>query len=219
MVFEADLKSATRKVLMLCLADKANKDGTGAYPSQRTIARETHLDRKTIRALLNQLVSDGILVEVGKRKDLKGVMEYNILLPALRQLQHVDELGENSPAEKTLGENSRLLGENSPSTGGMADPKPSITINNLSAPAGASLPDEAAARLRALLESHCTGNPVLENALERTILETEAFDGRRLLIKSRFMADRVQEHLGRVLHSQNLIITTNPADMQLEDVG
>jgi len=214
MVFEADLKSATRKVLMLCLADKANADGTGVWPSQRTIARETHLDRKTIRTLLGQLVSEGFLIEKGSSPH--RTQKYDISLQALRQALHVDMMGENSPIENQMGENSPVMGESRTPDGGMAVPKPSRTINNL---ARTRASPEIGSRLSELLGSHCKDNPVLENALLTVLDETEAFDGRRILIQSRFMADRVTEALRHILKAENLVVTTNPNEMQLEEEG
>jgi hypothetical protein len=213
MVFEADLKSATRKVLMLCLADKANADGTGVWPSQRTIARETHLDRKTIRTLLGQLVDEGLLVEKGSSPHRTQI--YDISLQKLRRALHVDMRGENSPIENEMGENSSEMGESRTLDGGMAVPKPSRTIINL---ARTRASPEIGSRLSELLGSHCKDNPVLENALITLSAEAEAFDGRRILIQSRFMADRVTEALRHILKAENLIVTTNPADMQLEEV-
>ena len=208
MVFEADMKSATRKVLMLCLADKANNDGSGVWPSQRTIARETHLDRKTIRALLAQLVKEGFLKEV--RITPYRTQEYNISLPKLREALHVDLMGENSPVKDDMGEHSPQMGELRTPDGGMADPKPSRTINK---PARTRASREAGSRLSELFggADNCSLN------VRSLMDEAEAFDGRRILITSKFMADRLSEALSWVLKDKNLKITTNPNDMQLEE--
>ena len=211
MVFEADMKSATRKVLMLCLADKANNDGSGVWPSQRTIARETHLDRKTIRALLAQLVKEGFLKEV--RITPYRTQEYNISLPKLREALHVDLMGENSPVKDDMGEHSPQMGELRTPDGGMADPKPSRTINK---PARTRASREAGSRLSELLGSHLKHDYVGQH-VALLISEAEAFDGRRILITSRFMADRTREALDKILKANNLKITTNPNDMQLEE--
>lgn len=213
MVFEADLKSATRKVLMLCLADKANNDGSGVWPSQRTVARETHLDRKTVRTLIKGLVEEGFLIERGTSPHRTQI--YDISLSKLRQALHVDLMGENSPMPEMMGENSSLMGESRTPDGGMAVPKPSRTINK---PARTRASLEAGSRLSELLGSHGTDNPLIENAVQTLSEEADAFDGHRILIQSRFMADRCNEALRHILKASNLKITTNPADMQLEEV-
>ena len=47
--------------------------------------------------------------------------------------------------------------------------------------------------------------------------EVEAFDGRRILITSPYMADKVGVDLSSILKAKNLKVTQNPKDMQLEE--
>jgi len=212
MVFEADLKTATRKVLMLCLADKANKDGTGCWPSQRTIARETHLDRKTVRKLLKELVDEGFLIQRGVNKVTK-TETYDISLQMLVQAQDIDEVGENSPMQKEVGENSSQVGENSPVGGGMVVPKPSLTINK-TARARAGAPWVGA--LRDALGQE--GTTELEGRrLAQMLEEAEGFDGRRILVRSTYARDTFANDLSKVLKAANLVITDQKSDMRLED--
>jgi hypothetical protein len=52
--------SATRKLVLLTIADYANDDGV-AWPSQRTIAIEAELNERSIRRALEQMETAGLL--------------------------------------------------------------------------------------------------------------------------------------------------------------
>jgi biotin operon repressor len=212
MVFEADLKTATRKVLMLCLADKANKDGTGCWPSQRTIARETHLDRKTVRKLLKELVDEGFLIQRGVNKVTK-TETYDISLKMLVEAQDVVGVGENSPMSEGVGENSPEVGENSPVGGGMVVPKPSLTINK-TARARAGAPWMGS--LRDALEPKATTEHEARR-LNQLLDEALGFDGRRVLVVSAYAKDTYSNDLSKVLKAANLVLTYQKADMRMEE--
>lgn len=56
---------ATRKLVLLCLADRANRDTGLAYPSVATISRDTGLGESTVRSALHALVATGLIVHDG----------------------------------------------------------------------------------------------------------------------------------------------------------
>lgn len=56
----------TERLVLLVLADKANDDGTGAYPSQSTIASEARRPERTVRDALAALEAAGHIERDGK---------------------------------------------------------------------------------------------------------------------------------------------------------
>lgn len=56
---------ATRKLVLLCLADRANRDTGYAYPSIGTICRDTGLGESTVRGALQALLETGVIVHDG----------------------------------------------------------------------------------------------------------------------------------------------------------
>lgn len=64
--FEQELLPATRKLILIALADCANQDHC-AFPSCETLQRKTSLDRKTILQGLADLQGFGYLLDTGKR--------------------------------------------------------------------------------------------------------------------------------------------------------
>lgn len=64
--------SATRKQIISFLADKASDDGSGIWCSKGTVARCTELSKSTVKRVFLQFLSEGILVETGKRVNSHG---------------------------------------------------------------------------------------------------------------------------------------------------
>lgn len=56
---------STRKLVLLCLADHANRETGYAYPSVNTICRGTGLGESTVRGALHALTELGIIVHDG----------------------------------------------------------------------------------------------------------------------------------------------------------
>ena len=56
------LKDASAYRVLLILADNANDEGRGAYPSASTIAEETGMSLRTVRNKLNDLETAGIIM-------------------------------------------------------------------------------------------------------------------------------------------------------------
>ena len=53
------------RLVLLVLADKANDDGTGAWPSVRTIAREARMSVRAVQYSLRRLERAGAIVSTG----------------------------------------------------------------------------------------------------------------------------------------------------------
>ncbi|MBQ0112895.1 MAG: helix-turn-helix domain-containing protein [Bacteroidales bacterium] len=60
-------KRSTKRLVLLALADRANKEGI-CFPSVARISEDTCLDRKTIMSTIQDLISMNILVDTGERK-------------------------------------------------------------------------------------------------------------------------------------------------------
>jgi hypothetical protein len=55
---------STAKLVLLKLADHARDDGTGVYPSQKSVAEECGLSDRSVRNVIADAIEWGILVEV-----------------------------------------------------------------------------------------------------------------------------------------------------------
>lgn len=97
----------------------------------------------------------------------------------------------------------------------LPDNKPDNKPNKKNARTRASR--EAGSRLSELLTEACSTSNHVAHHFSLLRAEAEAFDGRRILIGSPYMADRLSEALGKILTANNLKITTNPDEMQLEE--
>lgn len=80
-VFEHAEATANDRVVLLVLADHAHDDGTGAYPSQATIARKARISVRTVRDCLRRLEASGEIVRDGRRHGrTKQLIEYRIVI-------------------------------------------------------------------------------------------------------------------------------------------
>lgn len=61
-------KAATAKLVLLAMADHANDEGEGTYPSVETLARKTALSHQTIRNTWDALRYNGIISLAGSSK-------------------------------------------------------------------------------------------------------------------------------------------------------
>jgi len=78
-----------RKSLLRYFAERANDDGAGIWASKQRIADEIEASRGAVISNIADLVSDGLLVEVGKRKHPRGwTMEYDIGISAVKKLPY-----------------------------------------------------------------------------------------------------------------------------------
>ncbi len=79
--------SATRKQVITFLADKASDDGSGIWCSKGTVAQSTELSKSTVKRVFLQFLSEGIIVETGRRNNSHGfTVEYCINLDKVAEL-------------------------------------------------------------------------------------------------------------------------------------
>lgn len=71
--------SATRKSVLLYMADKAADDGSGVWTSKANIARDLELSRRAVQLAIQELIRDGLVLETGQRECKHGfTVEYAI---------------------------------------------------------------------------------------------------------------------------------------------
>jgi len=119
-VWRMEMGSATRKLVMLKLADNANDEGY-CYPSLSNIARECEINQRTARRIVRALEQAGFLkTEVRQRNGARTSNGYQIHLPV--------EGGGNVPPPP--GQPAPTPGALCPQGGGTAPPRTTIpTVN------------------------------------------------------------------------------------------
>jgi hypothetical protein len=97
-VLKRNLGTVTRKAVMLLLADKASDDGTGIWASKERMASELCMTTRGLRLAIKALVSEGLVMEVGRRPCRFGyTQEYAINLAALAATPLVDWHQKSTP--------------------------------------------------------------------------------------------------------------------------
>ena len=85
---ERKFGSATRKQIIMFLADKASDDGSGIWCSKGTIQRHTELGETTVKRTIRDFLKEGILVETGARGCKNGfTVVYRIDLAQIEALE------------------------------------------------------------------------------------------------------------------------------------
>ncbi|PVA07770.1 hypothetical protein [Thalassorhabdomicrobium marinisediminis] len=85
---ERKFGSATRKQIIMFLADKASDDGSGIWCSKGTIQRHTELGETTVKRTIRDFLKEGILVETGARGCKNGfTVVYRIDLARIEVLE------------------------------------------------------------------------------------------------------------------------------------
>ena len=85
---ERKFGSATRKQIIMFLADKAFDDGSGIWCSKGTIQRHTELGETTVKRTVQDFLNKGILVETGSRGCKNGfTVIYRIDLAQIEALE------------------------------------------------------------------------------------------------------------------------------------
>lgn len=101
-IFRQPMGGATRKALAVRLADFADDEGRGIWPSVDRLSAETELSVRTVQRLLADFVEEGILVLVKKASGRPG--EANRYDFDLDRLFAAPAPQENNPAGKTTGD-------------------------------------------------------------------------------------------------------------------
>lgn len=70
----------SERLLLLCIANYAGADGTGAYPSNKTLCEDSKLSERAVRYIIRRLEELGELV-VEERAGPNGSNRYQVNLP------------------------------------------------------------------------------------------------------------------------------------------
>lgn len=84
LVYERRCGSMLRKAVLACMADRANDNGTGIWMGKGRIADEIEASRRAVITCIQGLVSDGLLIDHGKKH--RSTYEYEINVRALLAL-------------------------------------------------------------------------------------------------------------------------------------
>ena len=141
------LGSATRKAVMLVLADCASDNGAGIYTSQANIADRTEVSDRTVRRTISDFISEGLLIERGWRTFDSGakVKEYDLDMDALEALPSVRKQAEKPPGQNVhVDTGAHLTGHSRHKNGRQCPtnrPEPSLTVPTHTAHANRLKPD------------------------------------------------------------------------------
>lgn len=84
--------SATRKTVLMYLADRASDDGSGIWTSKAHIAADTELSKRSVQNVMNQFEEEGLLVKVGTKACTNGfTYEYRLDMPLVLSLPSTRE--------------------------------------------------------------------------------------------------------------------------------
>lgn len=91
-LFKAHLGSTSRKLLALRLADFADDDGKGIWPTVGRLARETELSERTVQRILAEFVDEGLLMIRSKGGSKPGeATRYDFSMAAIGKLKSSKE--------------------------------------------------------------------------------------------------------------------------------
>jgi len=79
--------SATKKSVLVYLADRASDDGSGIWTSKAHIAADTELSKRSVQNVMNDFEASGLIIKTGKKKCQNGyTFEYSINLDVAKSL-------------------------------------------------------------------------------------------------------------------------------------
>jgi pyocin large subunit-like protein len=90
-IFKKQLGSSSRKMLAVRLADFADDNGRGIWPSVGKLARETDMSERTVQRLLRDFVDENLLIVVSTASGRPGeTTRYNFNMNVLHGLPDTD---------------------------------------------------------------------------------------------------------------------------------
>lgn len=111
LVYERRAGSAARKAVLAYFADRADDYGKGIFSSKQTIADETELGRSTVIRIVNDFVSEGILIVAGSRPCRNGAtVNYDIDLSVVRALPPIKTHADQSQSGTSQDEHQSQNG-------------------------------------------------------------------------------------------------------------
>ena len=87
------------RLVLIALANHAHDDGSNAYMSQATIAREARLTVRQVRRCLNELETSGEIIRSGKTEH--GVVKWQLRMGVLKSATGQIVPGHSRPSDRT----------------------------------------------------------------------------------------------------------------------
>jgi len=178
-VFDLQVRS-TEKLVLLAMADHAHDDGTGCYPSIRTLARKTSQTPRGVQKVMRRLEAAGLIVPSKVSRGYRAT-EYRLTLenPELRSLfpssQH-PEPGSSKP--RTTGPRTPNAVTKYPEPG---SPEPLGAVRE---PSG-KLAAQSAARLRCTVENEARPKALAESQADYANLGKLLPEAARILARAK----------------------------------
>ncbi|CTQ56332.1 hypothetical protein LP7551_04892 [Roseibium album] len=128
MVWERDFGTPHRKIVAARLADRADDNGCGIWPSIERTAAECNLSRRTVQRVLKDFVKEGLLVIVAKGgKGPGSPRHYDFDLTVLAKLPLVKW---GKKARETLDKNNEKNKPLKGDTKSPIDPAKGVSVSN-----------------------------------------------------------------------------------------
>lgn len=119
LVYSRKCGSMLRKAVLAYFAERANDCGGGIWASKQRIADEIECSKQAVIKTVQKLVSEGIVIEAGKRKTQGGhTIVYDLCLDSLKALPPAKadlveaEIEPNQSTEITTNESTGFTGQN-----------------------------------------------------------------------------------------------------------
>ena len=112
---DAPVKDATSLLILYALADRANDDGTAAWPSQEWLAKRARCTTRTIRRKLTQLEEEG-LIQKGNPKFVEHIRQDRRPTVWDLCLWVTSTTGQNDRADKMTGRTPQAPRPDTPGT-------------------------------------------------------------------------------------------------------
>jgi hypothetical protein len=147
LVWESDITPAGKRLVLLAIADSANDQGV-CWPARATLARKAGCDERTVKRVMADLESDGLVVR-SYRTNRSTVYKINTTVLRERQLPPVpdDEGGQDVPPGDEVGDKMPPPGGQDAPRGG--DTTPPRTVKEPSVEP--TTPDAAAPEQQSLV--------------------------------------------------------------------
>lgn len=141
MLRHSPVDTAGHRLVLIALADKANDDGTGAYPSVATLARETRQSERNVQYALRALEQGGHIAAAGTSPH--RTKAWRVEMP--RESYHAASWPADADAKAPTSRDAKSAppqpgrAQNTTDEGATVAPEPSLTAQTTEPPSQAQL--------------------------------------------------------------------------------
>jgi hypothetical protein len=126
-VFERSTTAGATRLVLLAIANHADKDGRNSWASVSALSLEAHCSERQARYALRELEKAGEIVEVGVSPRRTHVYELPLMATLFPDSQEGADI---APAESAGGNLRPMRGQSATIKGAQAAPEPSLTTQN-----------------------------------------------------------------------------------------